>query len=791
MNFEYPQVNPFKAQISFHKVIEALEEIALSDVDYRSQYAKGLLREVEKVPELRTGITDFAIVTEHKRLIRNLLADLFPTALTKNEIKAVTIPFQSITFNYSERFQHILNNAGPDFDMNIRDFDDHAFYVVGCCIILNAYYGCNIEFSKPFFYDIPDAKGIMHHYRILYNADFLEIYPTEKAVPITQEDIDMLLDNYDDFELWKSKFPVESYLLKGFGIMNLYDNTVESAISTLKSSLLGSEEAKKEFLEEQHLQGIFRSIYKIPDLRVGFIEFKADEAKFGLGDFPNGIPAFSLIKLPDGSCPDSNCTTLTAVGASKDTLVISDVKKYLDEHPDQKYFAENLLAQGIRSCILTPLVKNDKLLAIIELVSATPKALNSINVNKLEFITPFITDTVDRYYSDFENQIDAIIQKEYTAIHPSVYWKFRKEAALHAGPNGNKELPFKEIIFREVYPLYGQIDIKGSSEARNSAISKDLTLQIDLLLSLFGQLTANVSLPVIQQQVFELEKFRDQLEGVLKADTESIIQNYIQEEIHPVLTHFEKTSPVIEKAVAAYHAALDPAIHMIYDSRKDFDKTLSVINKKMATLLDKKQETAQEFFPHYYERFKTDGVEHNLYIGASIAPKLAYTPIYLNNLRLWQLQASCEMENEYFNLRKTLPYDLDVTSLILVFSSPISIRFRMDEKRFDVDGTYNARYEVVKKRIDKSRIKGTNERIAEQGKITIVYSQQHEEKEYKKYIQLLQHENKLAKEIEKFEVEDLQGVTGLKALRVAVIYSENATDDNYSFAQLLAESGEN
>jgi hypothetical protein len=26
----------------------------------------------------------------------------------------------------------------------------------------------------------------------------------------------------------------------------------------------------------------------------------------------------------------------------------------------------------------------------------------------------------------------------------------------------------------------------------------------------------------------------------------------------------------------------------------------------------------------------------------------------------------------------------------------------MDEKRFDVDGTYNARYEVVKKRIDKA-----------------------------------------------------------------------------------------
>jgi hypothetical protein len=126
------------------------------------------------------------------------------------------------------------------------------------------------------------------------------------------------------------------------------------------------------------------------------------------------------------------------------------------------------------------------------------------------------------------------------------------------------------------------------------------------------------------------------------------------------------------------------------------------INKKMATILDAKQAQAQEIFPHYYERFKTDGVEHNLYIGASIEPNKEYNPMYLHNLRLWQLETLSEMELEHHKLKSSLPYSLDVTSLILAFSSPISIRFRMDEKRFDVDGSYNARYEVVKKRIDKA-----------------------------------------------------------------------------------------
>jgi len=98
------------------------------------------------------------------------------------------------------------------------------------------------------------------------------------------------------------------------------------------------------------------------------------------------------------------------------------------------------------------------------------------------------------------------------------------------------------------------------------------------------------------------------------------------------------------------------------------------------------------------------------------------------------------MEIEQFDLKSVLPYPLGVTSLILVFSTPIAIRFRMDEKHFDVDGAYNIRYEIVKKRIDKVRIKETNERLTQPGKIAIVYSQAKDATEYMEYIEFLQNQ---------------------------------------------------
>ncbi|HEX9151286.1 MAG TPA: GAF domain-containing protein, partial [Flavobacterium sp.] len=129
--------SPFKTLISFHKLIESLEEIAKTNVDYRSNYAKALLKEIEPFPQFRTGIENFNLIHENETLIKYLLADLFPTALTQNEIKAVTIPFQNFTFNYSERFKKILSNAGATFDMEIRDFDDNQFYIMNCILILN------------------------------------------------------------------------------------------------------------------------------------------------------------------------------------------------------------------------------------------------------------------------------------------------------------------------------------------------------------------------------------------------------------------------------------------------------------------------------------------------------------------------------------------------------------------------------------------------------------------------------------------------------------------------------
>ena len=115
---------------------------------------------------------------------------------------------------------------------------------------------------------------------------------------------------------------------------------------------------------------------------------------------------------------------------------------------------------------------------------------------------------------------------------------------------------------------------------------------------------------------------------------------------------------------------------------------------------------------------------------------------------------------------------VNTTQFIFIHSQAIDIKFRRDEKRFDVEGAYNIRYHIVKKRIDKVCIKNTNERLTQPGKIALVYFSQKEADEYINYIQYLQEQGVLMNDLEKLEIEELQGVSGLKAMRVGVYVAQ-------------------
>ncbi|GAB2770585.1 GAF domain-containing protein [Salinimicrobium soli] len=780
---------PLDIRISFQKIIDKYEQqLEKETSEISKEYIQKMLDYVSSFSALSEGIQDLKDIEKYKDPIRILMKDLFPEILSENQIKAITVPFHNVIFNSTSRFRQILDQAGEDFVLSMRNLDEDLDYIYGCILILNFQYGYEIDYSRPLYYDIPDENGILRRYRIDLNSDFVEIEPTDDFKEISKDDIDDLLQNIEEIELWKEKFPPKSWIFKGFIIVTLTDVTVDDAISDLKTTLLQRDASGEE--EMARFEQIFRSIYNISDLRIGFAMFNEQESIFErMGN--KGVPSFILHTEGEWDCEDAigkeACDVLVR---NHNYFTISNVESFAKSTSDNR-LAKNLQERDAKSVILAPIAKNGKLLGVLELISFRKNELNSVNATKLEDILPYIVTAVERSRSEFENRVKAVIQSECTSIHPSVLWIFEKEAKKFIKDLDSDGLAsFKDISFEDIYPLYGQIDIVASSEARNDAIQKDLLDQLTLIRDIIDEAEAIEKLDIYEQVKFRIKEFEDELKESLNASSEQKVFNLLQQEIFPVMEHIQKQAEELKDRVEAYRKKVNSENGIIYNHRKNYDEAVQQINRTMARYIDQKQVAAQKIYPHYFERYKTDGVEHNIYIGAALTNNRSnpFDEVYLYNLRLWQLSTMCEMENRFYQIQENNPLKLEAASLILVYNSTLSIRYRMDEKQFDVDGTYNARYEIIKKRIDKANIKGTEERITQKGKIAIIYSSRDDEKEYLRYIKYLQYKNYLGQSVELLELEDVQGVIGLRAIRVEVLYhveEENAPEQVFTYDDLI------
>ncbi|MEM6687285.1 MAG: GAF domain-containing protein, partial [Bacteroidota bacterium] len=627
--------------------------------------------------------------------------------------------------------------------------------------------------------------GVMKHYRVAFNGDFCQVIPTENAPKITEDDVKLLLDNYDDIEVWKEKFPLESYIFKGFGIMNLFDVTFDETLSSIRSNLLRSDDNLLTDVRQN-----LREFFNIKDLEFGFSVY-ANTTRNGK-TVKRIKKCDSLIFKRDQeiSCDTFFCNGIAErVFHTKEAIAVSDVENY-GLHSNKNSFYQRLHEKGIQSIILIPIKAKDAGdLAVLEIASPRPYELNSVNQQKLRDIIPVFEAAVTREAESFQNILEATIQEHYTSIHPSVKWRFYEAAErFQSEVAENVENPVvQDIVFDDVHPLFGQSDIKGSSTARNNAIQQDLTIQLELAINVLKGAMEKANLPIYDELAFRISEYLDHTQEGLKAGDELGILEFLKKDIYPVFRHLKEIDTDMAKLVDTYMNRLDDNLKVVYEKRKEYENSVTILNTKLANYIDKKQEEAQAMFPHYFERYKTDGVEYNMYIGQSLVKDKIFHNLYLYNLRLWQLQNMYEMEQVAHNARKEMEHDLQVASLILVHSNPLAIKFRMDEKQFDVDGAYNIRYEIIKKRIDKANIKNTNDRLTVPGKIAIVYSQDKDAREYLKYIKYMQSKNYFGK-LEKLELEDLQGVSGLRALRVEVIYQDNFNEkSSLTIDQLMEE----
>jgi hypothetical protein len=757
------------SKISFRPFIEYLKKKESFDSEARERLYNYLVRKFESETSLMGSISDLQLIEEHSDLMELLTTSLFPVVDNhENTNFALAAPYQFSVFYYSERFRSLFFDQKENYLLLPEGLPGEQLRHIQCSMIydhiLEKFYGVKLNENPELIYPVIDQKtGMLRYYRIRYDRRFINLKLKGALPPI--QDCGVCLNTFRILDLEKqlSTMPLDLFEAEGFAVWVAEDVTISESLDSIKKILLREDDCDTNAIGKLKLA--VKALVGFSDVEVGLVPFVKINDQIVL-DEESGRHGL-VVQQWLNKDPESLAQFRMYIGFLNEYPVPMPISSLTEEMLGFAPFMGTVYQNGARSFISYPMQNSDGLIGILELSSPVRHALNNETITRLEPAIPLLSLALLKCRDNFGSRIEKLIKEKFTALQQSVEWKFAEVAWDHLR-NSEGSTVSRNVVFEDVYPLYGAIDIRNSSRERSTSIQKDLRQHLLIIADLLKKLQSMVQLPLLEGLEFKNEQIREAVEERMTADDEVRVNEFLTTEVEPVFIHLQKTNKEAAELVEDYFKMVNDSRSRLYANRCEYEETVGRINAVVLEYLEKEEELIQKSYPHYFEKYRTDGIDYNIYIGQSIAPGNPFDLLYLKNIRLWQMKTMAGAARITHRLLPSLKVPLYTTQLILIHSQPIAISFRRDERRFDVEGSYNIRYEIIKKRIDKARVLGTAERLTQPGRIAMVYSNQKDMQEYEEYIRFLQKKNVLKEGHEVLELEEMQGVKGLKALRVEI-----------------------
>lgn len=585
------------------------------------------------------------------------------------------------------------------------------------------------------------------------NDDFVEVSGDFPDIKNIQPD---MVSEQAVLEFIKKNLRLEKIKFKGFSLIHIEDVTQKITKEKLRKLFI-SQDIENDFLLQ--VTETMKSLMGSRDMDLLFLPILQIDGKLNTDIWANFNVVLSNI--------------LTKYGAS-----FSDFSTFIEEYiknpeirhgkseKDAWYSFKNTSISGV---FVFPIFHQENIIGVSIILYENIGLQTDLVIFSFKEFTFPLQNLFISIINKYLGALNQTIKNHFTAIQPAVEWKFHDVGIRYLKHKKNGD-PFQPIPihFDDIYPIYGAIDFRNSTIERNKALIEDYTTQLNALIHTLNALKQIRNVDLLGELIYQSEVFLKRIQNNnLSINDDAEITYFLNVESLELIQQMGLNNEKVQYIIAPYlkELAEDGAFHK---QSVALEKTFLILNTHIISILDKMNDELQVSYPYYFDRYRTDGVEFNIYIGQSIAPQKPFNDVYLRNVRLRQLISMVNTAIITESCQSLLPKKIQTTQLIFVQPNTITISFRNDEKRFDVEGAYNIRYEIIKKRIDKALIKNTSERLTQPRKIAIVYYHKKDIEDYLKHIEYLQKNKILEPSIEDLDLEDMQGVSGLKAIRVTI-----------------------
>lgn len=762
-----------------------IDRLILSDFSFRP--LENYLKKINSTSPVRTRMIDELIKTLQEYLPGNRdslsllpgpddqsLFDLIYLALSplfaceRNCFFAIASPLPGKIHYCTSAFNGLFKNGmakakiigGIDPELNL--LNEYKSYIYR--LILSQCYHFSFQILEPGHYTYTNPEtGLEEYYKVNIDTRFIEVAVTGELPDVTMDSIiNAGPARIDPLTILEKILPLHFFKLSGFAVITLENITDAFAIDQIRNELVNHEN------EEHIYQRVIKSLTVLSGNNAVHFSLKP------------------LARLNNETIVDINpkiySFMMDLAEQFEDEIMLQSLFSSYQENPLTYYFSsannagnnfeipihDLLESKKVKVYACLPLLFKQKVVGILEIYAFKEVLFFENILAKIAVALPLLSQLTKNSADHFSDKINDVVRRHFTVLQPSVLWKFhlaawnylQKEQEIKAGA------AIESIAFDGVFAIYGAIDIKDSTLKRNDALLKDIHNMLDESIRISDKLIS-AGYPVEMVRTICV-KFKSKCQHAVTLKDEIAILNFLRLYLKPLFMPLTVEEPDYLAYANAYLEQVGNGNGASHANRCVLEQKIAQLNVDIMGFMEKMIDDLQQLHPSYVKTFRTDGIESDIYIGQSITPRLKLDDGKIRAYRALQLRYMALIAKYTTQMSLLSTSALTTTQLIFAPGTPITITFRNDEKRFDVEGADNINYEIIKKRIDKICIKGKTERLNQPGKIAIVYQDTDMKTEYLRLISILQDEGILRENVEVLQLEDLKDVFGLMAIRVGI-----------------------
>ncbi|MBC7615923.1 MAG: hypothetical protein H7202_07645, partial [Pedobacter sp.] len=470
-----------ESTLSFRPLITYLKDRLKTEQTLKAEFYRFLLEKIEREETLKNEI-DVDDLAKHKDTLELIYTILTPLMANEKDLMwALSTPVPDKIFFSTDAFFEILflntkqkklTNAGNEESKEKQ----HLKFIYK--MILNQFYNYTAIQKNEILYTYANPDTLLtQYYNINADTQFIDITYEGQLPELNFELIVAQAQEGTEIEYLQENIPLSMFKFDGFTVISLADVTLPHAIEGIRDALVNHNYESEAY---EHVIQALKTLAGDGHIEFGLLPFLTVNHKFV---FDNAKESQSIL-INSGKKNELQEETFYALIDDYKNNPKPILFNILTDEKIQRFpFLDVLRKNDVRSYSFLPVYYNNQLAGVMEIYSKEDLEVDDKLISKLHTALPLLGQLLQYRIEAFNLQMDEILKDKFTALQPSVQWKFNAAVwtFLKRSKGKKKAQEIETVTFKGLYPLFGAVDIRNSTVERNFALQQDLKIQLEKL----------------------------------------------------------------------------------------------------------------------------------------------------------------------------------------------------------------------------------------------------------------------------------------------------------------------